>query len=898
MRPAACSFSRLRGFVAGLALVWALQPAGAALAGATPLPPISPEQQAQLAQLTFDGKMDALRALMKTLEREHDTASMPTYGTYRAMLLFSEEKSQQGLQELSQSLSLVKQQWEESPTEEHGSNYAFVLDGQAELLQMQALNAEASASRDLAHAVALQALGPSHIETQWLLYKRMYLALSNARYPLALQLTKELQQTLPKPLSRCREDLCLSLRFQQANLAGSMGDAPLAMRLSKQLMPDLDGTPGYAAWNIYQLVNLSVQLKQPRELQRWCKQARAMATQPRYANLEGMNRVTARCLRAYSADTSQLDALLQQEIRSRGAGGDGSAYLLLQKAEHLSKHNHPEEAIHAAAQAWAIGVAKNVDYWQWQAQRTIAESMIDAQRMPEAIYHAKQAINVQQRMLNDKGLEPAQRDAALRMGGEIYEELAEWLLQAQRFTEAEQTLTLAREQSYHQLVRSYRPPQRMLELTPSEQQRSAATLPLQAALRRSWQEREHNANALLQTLAQTPQALDERLSQPEYMPAAPGSLKVLGVDQTEIRYLPAPEHVYVVIRRGNQPERHLRLPIAQNRLTQDIALLRRELQQRGSNPQGQAHSLYQQLWQPLVQWLPAPQPKAAAGQAPEVRIHLEGALRYLPMAALHDGKHWLGESYALPQDTGVQASASAVADTAAALQRDGWSLQGTSRAVADLPALPKVREEIDGLAHLAGSQGIDHDRQQDDAFTADSLRAALQTRKIVHLASHFRLLPGNGQASGLYLGNGKLLTLGELSDPSFRFDGLDLLTLSACETAVPSGPAEMGLPVDSLAWLAQARGTRHVLASLWAVADEGTQQFMAAFYAALSSPMDHAQALRAAQLAMLRSPNNAANHPSLRGLSVQPMRQASVPSLSGLTHPYYWSAFVLLTGAQ
>ena len=290
---------------------------------------------------------------------------------------------------------------------------------------MQALNSEASASRDLAHAVALQALGPSHIKTQWLLYKRMYLALSNARYPLALQLTKELQQTLPKPLSRCREDLCLSLRFQQANLAGSMGDAPLAMRLSKQLMPDLEGTPGYAAWNIYQLVNLSVQLKQPRELQRWCKQALAMAIQPRYANLEGMNRVTARCLRAYSADTSQLDALLQQEIRSRGAGGDGSAYLLLQKAEHLSKHNHPEEAIHAAAQAWAIGVAKNVDYWQWQAQRTIAESMIDAQRMPEAIYHAKQAINVQQRMLNDKGLEPAQRDAALHMGGEIYEELAE-----------------------------------------------------------------------------------------------------------------------------------------------------------------------------------------------------------------------------------------------------------------------------------------------------------------------------------------------------------------------------------------------------------------------------------------------------------------------------------------
>ena len=274
-------------------------------------------------------------------------------------------------------------------------------------------------------------------------------------------------------------------------------------------------------------------------------------------------------------------------------------------------------------------------------------------------------------------------------------------------------------------------------------------------------------------------------------------------------------------------------------------------------------------------------------------MHLEGALRYLPMAALHDGRHWLGESYALPQDTGVQASASAIADTTVALKRDGWSLQGSSRATANLPALPKVREEIEGLAQLASTRGIGHDQQQDDAFTADSLRAALQSRKVVHLASHFRLLPGNGQASGLYLGNGQLLTLGELSDPSFRFEGLDLLTLSACETAVPSGPAEQGLPVDSLAWLAQARGARNVLASLWAVADEGTQELMHAFYSALAQGMPHAQALRAAQLVLLSSEGKA-SQTQKRGLVTAP------PKSSGdtLAHPYYWSGFVLLAATQ
>lgn len=164
---------------------------------------------------------------------------------------------------------------------------------------------------------------------------------------------------------------------------------------------------------------------------------------------------------------------------------------------------------------------------------------------------------------------------------------------------------------------------------------------------------------------------------------------------------------------------------------------------------------------------------------------------------------------------------------------------------------------------------------------------------MVHLASHFRLLPGNGRASGLYLGNGQLLTLGELNDPSFQFDGLDLLTLSACETAVPSGPAEQGLPVDSLAWLAQARGARHVLASLWAVADEGTQKLMHAFYSALAQDMSHAQALRAAQLALLHS-EDTTSLTSRRGLSTSPHHFDHAT----LAHPYYWSGFVLLTAAQ
>lgn len=889
--------SWLRCGVGSLMLGWALAAASqpAPSTEAPQRPPVTQELQAQLFRLAFADDIAGMRSLMQMLEQDYDTESLASFGAYRAKLLFVDGKSQQGLQELGKSLSIAKQLWQESPTADNGRNYAFTLDLQAELLESQARKAESLANRDLAHQVILQALGPDHIDTQWRLFKRMYAAIADGRFPQAQQLLLQLQQNLPKPLNKCREDICISLRFQQANLAGVMGNPTLAMRLSKELMPDLKADPGHAVWNVYHLVHLSWRLKRSKDLQHWCAQAQKMATQPQFANLDGMNRVTAKCLQEQRSGADHYDKLIEQEIKLRGAGGDGSAFLLLQKAEKLGEHNRPLEAAETAAQAWAIGAARDMDYWQWGGLYTMAMALAEARRVPEAIFHGKQAINVQQRMLaNAKGLTPAQRDAVLRQGDGIYEELADWLLQNQRFSEAEQTLTLAREQSYHQLVRSAQPSVRALELTPAEQVRHASTQPMQSLLRSAWQERENNSAALAQALAQGARSLNERMELLPPNQAVTTHLKKLASGQTEVRYLPAQEHVYVVIRRGDQPDQHLRLPIAQKQLTQDIAQLRRELQQRDSQPQIQAHKLYRQLWKPLQHWLPAPQPQAAAGHAPEVRVHLEGALRYLPMAALHDGKHWLGESYALPQDTGVKAEP-LVQETVA---RDGWSLQGSSRAAAALPALPKVREEIEGLALLAGSSGIDHDEQQDDAFTADSLRTALQSRKVVHLASHFQLQPGNGQGSGLYLGNGQLLTLGELMHPSFRFDGLELLTLSACETAVPSGPAEQGLPVDSLAWLAQARGTQYVLASLWAVADEGTQQFMKAFYTALASPLSHAQAVRAAQLAMLHSHANASsrNASNQRGLST-PLPTTSKQN-AGLAHPYYWSAFVLLAGSH
>jgi len=136
----------------------------------------------------------------------------------------------------------------------------------------------------------------------------------------------------------------------------------------------------------------------------------------------------------------------------------------------------------------------------------------------------------------------------------------------------------------------------------------------------------------------------------------------------------------------------------------------------------------------------------------------------------------------------------------------------------------------------------------DAAFTADRLTSTLaDPPPAVHIASHFVFRPGPPSASYLLLGDGATLDLGTLG--ARRFDGIELLTLSACQTAV--GSFAEGEPLDGFAALARRQGARAVLASLWPVVDDGTARLMAAFYARLAAGTSRAEALRGAQLEML-----------------------------------------------
>jgi CHAT domain-containing protein len=119
---------------------------------------------------------------------------------------------------------------------------------------------------------------------------------------------------------------------------------------------------------------------------------------------------------------------------------------------------------------------------------------------------------------------------------------------------------------------------------------------------------------------------------------------------------------------------------------------------------------------------------------------------------------------------------------------------------------------------------------------------------ILHVATHADF---NGRSDRSYIvADGETVPIGDLramiARSETRGNQLDLIVLSACETAVGDDQADMGL-----AGAAVQAGARSAVASLWSVNDLGTTELMRGFYAALRKGEGKAQALHEAQLALI-----------------------------------------------
>jgi CHAT domain-containing protein len=277
-----------------------------------------------------------------------------------------------------------------------------------------------------------------------------------------------------------------------------------------------------------------------------------------------------------------------------------------------------------------------------------------------------------------------------------------------------------------------------------------------------------------------------------------------------------------------------------------------------SDPLPMSQALYKLLLAPVEQDL------VQAG-AKTVMLSLDGALRYVPFSTLHDGQQYALQRWSLPIYTSV------VRERLREANASQWQAAGlgVTRKLGDFDPLPAVKAEMSSIIRTGGSGALPGEVHLDEAFTAQRLKDVSQRRfPVVHVASHFRFSPGTEVNSFLLLGDGTRLTLGDMRTQNYRFDDVDLLTLSACDTGLGGGRDERGREIEGFGVIAQQQGAKAVIASLWKVADSSTAQLMGDMYRRRGADTNKIEALRQAQLAMAAQPRTA--------------------------HPFYWAPFILM----
>jgi CHAT domain-containing protein len=357
-----------------------------------------------------------------------------------------------------------------------------------------------------------------------------------------------------------------------------------------------------------------------------------------------------------------------------------------------------------------------------------------------------------------------------------------------------------------------------------------------------------------------PQARQARSQEiASYSTGFQGTLKNLGHDAVIAQYFITNDAVEIIL---TTPSSVLsaRSPIKAARLNQLIRDFRVSLSNPAQNPVPLAQQLYAVLIAPIAGALD----KAGAKT---LMLLLHDTLRYVPFAALNSGKNYLIENMAV-----VNVNEAALDKLGTPPKADPWTVWGlgVTKAGKDYPALPYAGEELNNIkVALGGKSSIKLDQE----FTESKLQQGLGGYyPVIHIASHFEFTPGSIDKSVLLLGDGSLLSLKQI-ETKLNFTGVELLTLSACETAIGDDTlAADGDEVAGLGATAQRKGAMAVIATLWPVADESTATFMNALYRAHQvDHLDKAESLRQAQLALLRGDSH-------------------IP----YAHPFYWAPFILM----
>lgn len=317
------------------------------------------------------------------------------------------------------------------------------------------------------------------------------------------------------------------------------------------------------------------------------------------------------------------------------------------------------------------------------------------------------------------------------------------------------------------------------------------------------------------------------------------------------------DRLEVIVKLPQQPLRHHSIIVSQAEFETTLEQLQQQLIEPDTFTEVQA------LSQKVYEWLIRPQLTTLnASNIQTLVFVLDGALRNIPMAALYDAQRqqYLIEQYSIALAPGLQL----INPQPLQRQRLQALTAGLSQPRYGFGGLNYVEREIEQITSEVSSRVL-----LNQEFTSQALQNQVNSLSfpVVHLATHGQFSSNIEQT--FILAWDKPINVNELNDllrtrSRNRSSAIELLVLSACETAAGDKRAALGI-----AGIAVRAGARSTLASLWSVDDQSTALLMSQFYAELASnQVNKANALRQAQLSLLKNPNYA--------------------------HPMYWSAYVLV----
>lgn len=317
--------------------------------------------------------------------------------------------------------------------------------------------------------------------------------------------------------------------------------------------------------------------------------------------------------------------------------------------------------------------------------------------------------------------------------------------------------------------------------------------------------------------------------------------------------IPLQDELVVLLSLGDQLQ-PFRTAISAAQLRDTVTLFRQRLQTRPTKRfMYEAQTLFDWLIRPLL-------PTLEKAQIDTLVFVPDGSLRSIPFSTLHDGKQFLIEQFAVATTPGLNLTRA----TAINWQESEVLLIGLSDGVQGYSPLPNVPKELESIQKITGGNKL-----LDGDYTLDNFRHELKSKPyaVIHMATHGEF-DADPEHTYLLTYQEKvhmddlqaLIGLGK-----YREQPVELLTLSACKTAVGDDKAALGL-----AGVAVKAGASSALATLWFVDDEATSLVVTDFYKRLlnTAGLSKAKALQQAQVALLRQVH--------------------------YQHPAYWGPFLLI----